>query len=236
MRAPGDPIFKPNPLKGFSHRRALYIPVDPSSRVLGDVIKKKASRHKQTPHGHFFLCKNTAVFTHCVGAPSAVIGLEQLIASGTEELMILGFCGSLNPDFSCLDVVSVSKAYSEEGTSGHYIPGKKIFRASGPLRQMIEDYLAERKLPFLQGVTISTDAPFRETKSWLQDKQNKGIDVVDMEASAVFALGEFYSIPTAALMIISDELTGKSWKKMQNSPRLNAQLKDYFLPFLEKSP
>ena len=200
------------------------------------MLKKKASRHKETPLGHYFRWDNTAVFYCCIGASSAVMGLEHLIASGTEELMILGFCGSLNPDFSCLDVVSISKAYSEEGTSSHYIPRKKIFHSSGLLRQRIEDNLSERSLPFLQGVTVSTDAPFRETKSWLGDKKNKRIDVVDMEASAVFALGEFHSIPTAALMIVSDELTGKKWKKMLNYPKLNTQMKKYFIPFLENKP
>jgi purine-nucleoside phosphorylase len=33
-----------------------------------------------------------------------------------------------------------------------------------------------------------------------------------MEASAVLALGEYYGIPAAALMIVSDELSPKKWK------------------------
>jgi uridine phosphorylase len=233
MILPGDLIFKPKSLKGFAHKKAIYIPVDPSSRVLGDFIGKRASRHKETPLGHFFLWKNTAIFYRCVGAPSAVMGLEQLIASGTEELLILGLCGSLNPGISCLDIVSISKAYSEEGTSKHYAPRKKVFPSSRLLRKRIEDSLTGRRLSYIQGTTVSTDAPFRETRSWLEDKQKKGIDVVDMEASAVFALGKYHNIPTAALMIVSDELAGKKWKKMMNYPRLNSQLKSYFLPFLE---
>jgi len=233
MKAPGEPILKPKPLKGFSHRRAVYVPVDPPSGIFGDVLKKRASREKETYFGRFFLLDNTAVLYRCIGASSAVIGLEHLIATGAQEILILGFCGSLNPGISCLDVVSINKAYSEEGTSRHYIPGKKIFHSSGLLRQKIESRLAERSLPFLQGVTVSTDAPFRETKSWLEDKQKKGIDVVDMEASAVFALGEYHYIPTAALMIVSDELAGKKWKNVFKYPRLNTKLKEYFIPFLE---
>jgi uridine phosphorylase len=233
MKAPGEPILKPKPLKGFSHRRAVYFPVDPPSGIFGDVLKKRASREKVTPFGRFFLLDNTAVMYRCIGASSAVMGLEYLIVTGAKEIMILGFCGSLNPGIFCLDVVSINKAYSEEGTSRLYIPGKKIFNSSGPLRQKIESRLVERSLPFLQGATVSTDAPFRETKSWLEDKQKKGIDVVDMEASAVFALGEYHGIPTAALMIVSDELAGKKWKNVFKHPRLNALLKEYFIPFLE---
>ena len=232
MKASGEPILKAKPLKGFSHRKAVCIPVDPPSRIFWKLLKKKATRTKETPFGHVFLLDNMAVLYGCIGASLAVIGLEHLIATGAEEILILGFCGSLNPDLSTLDVVSINKAYSEEGTSNHYIKRKKIFHSSGPLRQKIEDTLVERNLPFLEGATVSTDAPFRETQSWLLDKQKKGIDVVDMEASAVFSLGEYYDIPTAALMIVSDELTGKRWKNVFKYPRLNTQIKEYFFPFL----
>ncbi|UCE43269.1 MAG: nucleoside phosphorylase [Candidatus Aminicenantes bacterium] len=229
---PGEPMFKPKPLRGFSHRRAVYIPVDPPSRILWKALAKKASRDKDMPFGHVFLLDNTAVLYRCIGASSAVIGLEHLIASGAEEILILGFCGSLNPDFSAFDVVSINKAYSEEGTSKHYIARKKVFHPSNPLRQSIESRLVEWNLPFLQGFTVSTDAPYRETKSWLKEKQNNGIDVVDMEASAIFALGEYHDIMTAALMIVSDELTGKKWKNVFTYSRLNKLIKEYFLPFL----
>ena len=235
MRVPGEPIIKPKPLKDFSHRKAVFIPVDTPFRILRNVLEKKASKEKKTPFGHFFLLDNTAVLYQCIGAPSAVIGLEQLIATGAEEIVILGFCGSLNPDISFLDVVSVNRAFSEEGTSRHYIARKKIFHPSGHLKKKIENVLTGQNLPFLEGTTVSTDAPFRETQSWLQSKQKRGIDVVDMEASAVFALGEHHEIPTAALMIVSDELTGKKWKNVIKSPRLNARIRNYFFPFLGKA-
>jgi uridine phosphorylase len=232
MQVPGEPILKPKPLKGFSHRKAVYIPVDTPSRIFWNELKKRASRTKETPFGHIFLLDKTAVLYGCVGASLAVMALEHLIASGAEEILILGFCGSLNPDVSTLDVVSINKAYSEEGTSRHYIERKKIFHSSDPLRQKIEDNLVERNLPFLEAIAVSTDAPYRETQSWLLDKQKKAIDVVDMEASAVFALGEYHDIPAAALMIVSDNLTGKKWKNVFKYPGLNAKIKQYFFPFL----
>jgi len=232
MKVPGEPIFKPKPLKGFSHQRAVHIPVDTPSRIIWNVLKKKASKDLKIPFGHFFLLDDTAVLYLSIGASSAVIGLEQLIVTGTKEIFVLGFCGSLNPDFSSLDVVSIKKAYSEEGTSKHYLARQKIFHPAARLRHKIENSLAERNLPFLEGTTVSTDAPFRETKNWLQDKQKKGIDVVDMETSAVFSLGEYHNVPTAALMIVSDELAGHKWKNVFKSPRLNARVEKYFFPFL----
>jgi uridine phosphorylase len=232
MKELGEPIFKPKPLKGFHHYKAVYMPVDTPSQTLWNELKKRVLREKKTPFGHYLLLDSTVVFYQCIGASSAVIGLERLIASGTQEIIILGFCGSLNPGFSLLDAVSINKAYSEEGTSRHYVARKKIFHASIQLREKIEKSLIDRNLPFSLGSTVSTDAPFRETQSWLRDKQKKGIDVVDMEASAVFALGEYHGIPTAALMIVSDELTGKKWKKVFKIQKLNTRIKEYFIPFL----
>ncbi len=231
MRASGELIIKAKPLKGFSRRKAIYIPVDPPSRVFWNVLKKKALRMKETPFGHYFLLDNACVLYGCLGAPLAAMGLERLIASRAEEILILGFCGSLNPDLSCLDVVSINRAHSDEGTSKHYIERKRIFHSSGQLRQKIEKELAVRNLPFLEGATVSTDAPYRETRDWLLDKQKKGIDVVDMEASAVFALGEYHKIQTAALLIVSDELAGDKWKNVFKYPRLNTKIKKYFSPF-----
>jgi hypothetical protein len=54
-----------------------------------------------------------------------------------------------------------------------------------------------------------------------------------MEASAVFALGEYHDIQAAALMIVSDELTGEKWKNVFKYPRINTKIKKYFLPFIE---
>ncbi len=232
MKAPGKPIVKAEPLKGFFRRRAIYLPVDTPSRILGRSLEKRALRKKIDPGGLFFILENSVVLYQALGAPAAVIGLERLIATGVEEILVYGFCGSLKPGLSSFAAVSITKAHSEEGTSGHYVTRKKIFHPSGRLRREVEGDLKSLNLPFTRGVTVSTDSPYRETESWLRDKQKKGIDVVDMEASAVFALGEYYDIPAAALMIVSDELAGKEWKNDFGKPRLSELVGEYFLPFL----
>ncbi len=232
MKRPGDPMIEPKPLKGFSRPKAVYVPVDIPSGILGKWLKKKALRQKSTPYGSWFLLDDAVVLYQSIGAPLAAMGLELAIAGGTKEILMLGFCGSLNSGLSALEVVSVTKAHSEEGTSRHYIAEKKIFDASYGLRSEIENDLISRNLPFRQGVAVSMDALYRETGIWVQDKQKKGIDVVDMEASAVFALGEYHDIPAAALMIVSDELAGKEWKNIFRDPELSVRVEDYFIPFL----
>jgi len=107
-------------------------------------------------------------------------------------------------------------------------------------RRSLLPNLSRRKEPLLiiltaavLGTIVSTDAPYRETKSWLTKKQKNKIDLVDMETSAVFALAEFYRVQAAALMIISDELFSIKWRHKFTSFRLDKKVKEYFIPFIQ---
>ena len=227
-------IVKPEPLGDFVAENVVCIPFDPPSRSLQRIIKKRASKEKNIGFGYLYLLKNKIVLYQSLGAPSVVLSLERLIVSGAKEIILLGFCGSLNPKFKIMNVVSISKAYSEEGTSRHYFSRKRIFYPSLALKNRIESFLHCSKLPFLTGSIISTDAPYRETKSWLEQKQKRGIDLVDMEGSAVFALAKFYGIQAAALTIISDELWSGAWKKELRHSELEEKIKKYFMPFIKE--
>ncbi len=225
-------LVKPEPIKDFNAERVIYFPLDAPSRPLIRTLKKNSYKEITALFGSVYLLKDKAVLTQCIGAPLAVLALETLIVSGIKEIILIGFCGSLNPDFRMMSAVSVSRALSEEGTSRHYLPQKKIFHPSPALKDKIENRLRSSSLPFLTGSLVSTDAPFRETRSWLNEKKKEGVDSVDMEASAVFALAEFHGIRAAALMIISDEIRRSAWKHGFNSPELGEKIKQYFTPIL----
>jgi len=226
------PIVRPEPFKGSLIDRVIYMPVDVPSGLIKKHLRERAAKEKQTDWGILFGLDRTAVLFRAVGAPLAVLSLERLVASGAKEILILGFCGSLNPDFKLAAPIIVTKAYSNEGTSCHYCPGKKVFQASPAMQKAIEESLKNRGLPFLRGAAVSTDAPFRETPAWVRRMRQRGMDVVDMEASAVFGLARFYGLSAAALMIVSDELSSGRWKNGFADPGLAKTTRDYFLPFL----
>lgn len=230
-----ESIVKPRPYKKLKKERVIYIPFDSPSKILHKTIKKSALKEIDIDIGLLYLLKNKIILYRSLGAPAAVLSLEILIASGVKEIILLGFCGSLNPKFKMMAVASISKALSEEGTSKHYHPRKRIFYPSSPLKKRMEGILQASALPFFKGALVSTDAPYRETKSWLEQKQKRKIDFVDMETSAVFALANFYNIQAAALMIVSDELWGGTWKQAFNSSKLDEKIKKYFLPFINGS-
>jgi len=226
-------ILKPKPLKEFASEKILYIPVDSSSLIIQKHLKEISFCEKIFPFGSLYRLKNKTVLCQCVGAPLAVLSLERLIASGAKDIILLGFCGSLRSHAKILDAVSVTKALSEEGTSKHYFPKRKVFYPSSSLRKRIESSLCDLKGGFHTGAIVSTDAPFRETINWLGQKQRRGIDYVDMETSAVFALAEFHNIRAAALMIISDELTHSKWRTGFRQMKMNASIRKLFWPFIQ---
>ena len=186
------------------------------------------------PMGQLFHLDDRIVLYGCVGAPSAVLCLESLIAAGSQEIVILGLCGSLCRRARLFDAISVVEASADEGTSSHYFTEKKEFHPSLELRERIEAQIRAAGLPILTGSVVSTDAPYRETQSWLNKKLEMGLDCVDMETSAVLALAEYHKVDAAALLIVSDELSDCGHNKGFMNPRLEEQIQDYFLPIIEK--
>ncbi len=228
------PLVKPTPFKGFSKKNIIYIPIDSPRSTIYLHVKKHIQKNKKTPFGQIFLLKDKILLYQCLSSPMAALSLERLIASGAEEIIMLGFCGSLIPGSKIGDSISITGAISEEGTSKHYFPRKRSFSPSPSLRKRIEDVLDSKNLTYRKTTLVTTDAPFRETLSWFKKKQHQHIGAVDMETSAVFALAEYYGLQAAALMLVSDVLTEDKHKIGFFSPLLHKNIKKYFLPFILK--
>ncbi|MBS3819333.1 hypothetical protein KGY73_07500 [bacterium] len=228
-----SPICNPKPIKNFAHRRVLYFPMDIPSRLLLKFLSKKAAKEKKTPYGHFFLLPDKTVLLNAMSAPLAAFSVERLIASGATEIFLLGFCGAIDPRIKTGELVSASKAHSEEGTSHHYFPRRRVFYPSFSLKQQLENFLPSQ-ISYNSLAVVSTDAPYRETRSWIKEKQKKQIGAVDMETSAVFSLSEFHGILSTSLMIISDELSSGAWKTGFHSASLESSVRECFLPLIQK--
>ena len=56
------------------------------------------------------------------------------------------------------------------------------------------------------GLNWTTDAPFREMRGKVERFSARGVVSVDMEASAMFVLGQLRGVEVASLFIVSDEL------------------------------
>jgi len=146
-----------------------------------------------------------------IGAPQAAMVLEKMIALGVRRVVTLGWCGSLQPGVRIGDVVLPTGAFSEEGTSLHYLedPGKAApsTRILGVLREKSR----ETGLVFHEGKVWTTDAPYRETASKVRLYGEAGALAVEMETSALFSVAHFRGIELATVLVVSDELFGGKW-------------------------
>ena len=227
-----ESIVRPKPISGFKKKKVVYLPIDSPSGSLKRAVQRESSRKHKDPTGELYLLPDRVVVMEAMGAPNAVLVLERLIAGGAEEIMILGYCGSLNPRARLMDALFVTEAYSDEGTSRHYSPENTCFHPSSNLSDEVERGLQKAGLAYLCGAVVSTDAPYRETTTWLEANLHRGVDVVDMETSAIFALSENRGVQAASLLLVSDELRRDGHVKGYLHPKLEERLAEYFHPFL----
>jgi uridine phosphorylase len=147
-----------------------------------------------------------------VGAPAAAVMLEELIAFGVRRFVSVGTAGSLRSDLPPGSLVLCDSAFRDEGTSYHYLPGGGAVYPSETLTSSLSRALGARGLGFRKGPSWTTDAIYRETAAEVLLHAGKGALVVEMEASALFAVARFRSCLIAACFSVSDTLAELQWR------------------------
>jgi len=146
-----------------------------------------------------------------IGAPAAVMTLEEVIACGAKIIFEVGLSGGLQTFLQPSDIVVVTEAIRDEGTSHHYLPPKVKVESSIRLRNKLIKSLDKRKIKHFVGPIWSTDGVYRETLSKFRKFKNAGVLAVDMETSAIFAVAKYRNVEAASAQIISDILTEAGW-------------------------
>ncbi|HOJ26698.1 MAG TPA: nucleoside phosphorylase [Candidatus Saccharicenans sp.] len=215
--------------------RLIFIPFMPLKTFVSD-LRKKASYKANLHQSQLFYFKEQAVLYGPVGASASVSTLEKIRLGNLKEIIVLSYCGSLSESLKIGQAFLPLCALSDEGTSSHYLPGEDgLYGVSTTRRQQLLDYLAARDLPYAEGTIVSTDAPYRETRSWVEKMQKRGAMAVDMEISAVLAFSEFYGLETAGLFIVSDELSQSLWRNLMSSQEVFKATEKYFRPLIFES-
>jgi uridine phosphorylase len=204
-------------------RPTVIVPLIPALerrllRVLGTPEPQPYSIQHQAlyhPAGDAF-----SVIASPMGAPMAVMLLEQLIALGARRLLYLGFCGALIPSYRIGDLFLPVHAIREEGTSYHYLPADVVPCASPHVQAVLQAQAQRQQLPIQQGPIWTTDAPYRETPRKIQQFQEAGVHAVDMEMAALFAVGHYRRCEVGALLVVSDECYHPVWKPGFGAARL----------------
>ena len=162
------------------------------------------------------LDEKRAVYLSGVGAPSAGMLLETLIASGIRKAFMLGYAGSISSKCRIGDLVIPTWGIPEEGTSHHYLEMGARPEASNNLVQKLIEALDGLK--HIQGGVWTTDAPYRETIGKVRGYAGMGAVAVEMECTALMSIAMYRKAEFASLLVITDEVFEGEWRQGFDSP------------------
>jgi uridine phosphorylase len=153
-----------------------------------------------------------ALATNFVGAPAAAMVFEELIACGASKVFEVGTAGGLQPFLDPGDIIIVTEALCDEGTSCQYPRGKRTSKPSSCLKQLIVEALDEKGVQPSEGPVLTTDGVYRETREKLARFRKAGVLAIDMETSALYNVAEHRGVEIASALVISDLLTDCRWQ------------------------
>ncbi|OLS15243.1 MAG: purine nucleoside phosphorylase [Promethearchaeota archaeon CR_4] len=189
----------------------VILPV--SKTTMKEFVTRMGKSHQQHGLVHNGLINGVPVSTiRCqMGAPYAAIVMECLKRAGVKKVIRCDYAGSLSDRVNLGDLIVPEQAIGAEGTTPNYItpsePAGKpsTFNGSQAITTDLLTSAKELGCTCHKVKIVSTDALFRETTDKIAAWQTAGADAVDMETSALYCLGDLFSILTGAILAISDK-------------------------------
>lgn len=146
-----------------------------------------------------------------IGAPAVAMTLEEAIACGARKILEVGVSGGLHPFLKPADMIVVTEAIRDEGTSYHYLPPEVKVESSERLRKILIEQLQRFGIKHHVGAVWSTDGVYRETLRKFRRFRDTGVLAVNMETSAIFAIAKYRNVEAASVQVISDILSESGW-------------------------
>lgn len=182
---------------------------------LMDLDKKKHRKLlMSTVHMGSYSTNTFSITGPMIGASYAAMVFENLIAWGARHFIFFGWCGAVSHEVKIGDIIVPTSAIIDEGTSKHYAtnPSHAVTPSTSVLKK-IKASFSKKNIDFHEGLVWTTDAIYRETREKVEYFQKKNVLAVEMEASALFTVGNFRHVETGAILVVSDELSTFVWQR-----------------------
>lgn len=191
--------------KKFVHKNYLKV----GGAVLYELVHKK---------------KKIVIANLPIGAPLAVLILEELIVSGCSKIIACGSAGVINKDIPSGHIIIPDSAVRDEGTSYHYIHPDREAKPHRKAFSVMKKTCKQLGISYRVGKTWTTDAVFRETIRKIKKRKEEGCLTVEMEAAAFFAVAEFRKVIFGQFLYCLDDISGKKWDSRKNEkPQLSQE-------------
>ena len=185
-------------------------------KAFGAMKSMKAPRFDGAVRGN--VSNGTALYHASTGASTSAMMLEEMISSGIERVIMLGYAGSISPSVRVGDIVIPTWGIREEGTSYHYFSPEHEARPSRELCSGLVRVMGRDE--FFEGGVWTTDGIFRETRAKVARYAKLGVLAVEMECTALMCVAEYRKIKFATVLAISDEVFGEKWVSAFRSRKL----------------
>ncbi len=223
-------MFLPS-LPNFKARKALVFLPQPELYYFKESLSLK---HLTTYLGiKIFQASRALVCGPLFSAQLAGFLFELLAKAEVKRILFLGWGGALNKSLRKGDLFLPKKAYSRLGLVKELYPQRKVFYPSKLCLKALETELAGLNLTYKVGTILSVDYPILYERGKNIPKRQKP-DVLDMEASAFFALGEYFHIDVSGLIFITDRVGELTQKEPQSLKILRRRILPLFKAFTEK--
>ena len=168
-----------------------------------------------------------------VGAPACVGQFEEIIAMGARRFILLGNCGVLDKRIEDCGIIIPTGALRDEGASFHYAPPSDVIDVNRAYAPLFREVLKEHGCRFVEGLTWTTDAPYRETPEKVARRRAQGAITVEMECAGMQALCDFRRTGFFQFLYAGDNLGGENWdpRSLSGDARLDDKLKIALLAF-----
>lgn len=127
------------------------------------------------------------IIRNVVGASFAVLVSEQLLVSGCNLIISITSAGILNESSVYPQYLLITDSVRDEGTSYHYLPYTIKAVLNEEIKKKLQPLYLDKSISIRAGKSWTTDAPYRETKSSIRQMKDNGVDIVEMEAAALYS-------------------------------------------------
>ncbi len=134
-----------------------------------------------------------------MGGPSAAIVLSELARLGVRRAVRVGTCGALDSAFALGQLLVVTEAIADDGTSQKLGAGRTV-EPDPDLRTALGAQDAEPAK--IATTDLFYDGDSERGNAWIDE----GAQAVEMEAAALFALGPKVDVRIGCLLVVSDLL------------------------------
>ena len=141
-----------------------------------------------------------------MGSANAATMMDLLSAYGPKAVLFLGKCGGLKRKNQIGDLVLPIAAIRGEGTSNDYMPPEVPALPAFALQRAVSTMIRDLGHDYWTGTVYTTNR-----RVWEHDEDFKAYlrrlrcMAIDMETATVFAAGFANSIPSGALLLVSDQ-------------------------------